>query len=84
MSRPRVYADAASKQRAYRQRLKARRCEAQGPTEAQLALAVRDLHLRLEYLAATTASLTASKLVGEEALGTLRNVVARLFESEGF
>ena len=50
----------------------------------QLARAVRDLHLRLEYLAATTSSLAASKLVGEEALETFRNVVARLFEIEGF
>ena len=84
MSRPRLHEDAATKQRAYRQRLKARRQEAQGPTEAQLARAVRDLHLRLQYLTATTSSASASKLVGADALETLRNAVARLFEIEGF
>ena len=84
MSRPRLHEDAATKQRAYRQRLKARRNAQQGPTDAQLARMVRDLHLRLEYLAATTSLASALKLVGADALETLCNAVARLFEIEGF
>jgi hypothetical protein len=83
MSRPRLYRDAAAKQRAYRERLKARRRERQGPTNADLAGVVRDLHIRLEYAAAVTPSATASKLAGNDALATLRNVVERLFEIEG-
>ncbi len=79
MSRPRIYADAATKQRAYRERLKARRREAQGPTDAELARAVRDLHILLEYTAATVVSNSVSPLVGSDALATLRNVVARLY-----
>lgn len=84
MSRPRVYADAATKQRAYRERLKARRRAWQGPTNADLAVVVRDLHIRLGYIAAVTPSASASQLVGEDALATFRNAVARLFEIEGF
>ena len=79
MSRLRVYADAASKQRAYRERLKARHRERQGPTNADLAGAVRDLHIRLEYVAATQPQGAASALVGKDALETLRNVVVRLY-----
>jgi hypothetical protein len=82
MSRPRVYADAATKQRAYRDRLKARRRARQGPTNADLAGAVRDLHIRLEYVAATRPPGTVSALVGKDALDTLRNVVARLYAAE--
>ena len=47
MARLRLYVDAAAKQRVYRERLKARRREEEGPTEADLARAVRDLHLRM-------------------------------------
>lgn len=82
MARPRVYADAAARQRAYRERLKARRRQAQGPNEAQLAQAVRDLHIRLEYAAAVDPAGPASLLVGRDALETLRNVVERVFTIE--
>ena len=82
MSRLRLYADAAIKQRAYRERLKARRRQVQGPTDADLAGAVRDLHIRLEYVAATQPQGGASLLVGKDALETLRNVVARLYATE--
>jgi hypothetical protein len=78
MSRPRVYADAAAKQRAYRVRDTARRQAAQGLTNEQLALAVRDLHVRLEYAASEAPQGTASGLVGKDALETLQKVVARL------
>lgn len=81
MARPRLYVDAATKQRAYRQRLKVQRREAQGSSEAELARAVRDLHIRLEYEAAVHPQGAASRLVGKEALETLRNVVALLAET---
>ena len=84
MSRPRVYADAAAKQHAYRQRLQVRRREAQGPTDRELGRAIRDLHIRLEYIAAVTPSALASQLVGNNALTTFRNTVAHLFATEGF
>ena len=82
MSRPRVYADAADKQRAYRKRIKARRRERQGPTHADLAQAVRHLHIRLEYVAATQQQGRVCALVGKDALETLRNVVARIYAAE--
>ena len=78
MARPRIHVNAATKQRAYRERLKARHREAQGPTDADLARVVRDLHIRLEYVAAVTPSGFASKLIGKDALATLRNVLATL------
>ena len=84
MARLRLYVDAAAKQRAYRERLKARRREEQGPTEADLARAMRDLHLRVGYEAAVDPSGPASRLVGNDALETLRNVVARLAMLEHF
>ena len=80
MARPRVYVDAAAKQRAYRERLKARYREEQGPTEAELARALRDLHIRLEYEAALNPAGFALRLVGKEALETLRNVVAQFVD----
>jgi hypothetical protein len=84
MARPRLYADAAAKQRAYRARLKARRYEAQGPTDADLAREVRDLHIRLEYAAVVTPVGAASQLVGKDAQETLRKVVVRLSAIEQF
>ena len=84
MPRPRLYRDAAARQRAYRERLKVRRNEGQGPSDAQLARAVRDLHIRLEYEAAVHPGGPASKLAGIDALATLRNAVARLAETDGF
>jgi hypothetical protein len=80
MSRPRLHADAAAKQRAYRDRIKARRRAQQGPTEAELARAVRDLHIRMEYEAAINPGGTASSLVGRNSLETLRNTVTRIIE----
>lgn len=82
MPRPRLYADAAAKQHAYRERLKARRRALAGPTGAELAQAVRDLHIRLEYTASTRPTGSVSQLVGKDALETFRNVVARLFATE--
>ena len=76
MARSRVYVDVAAKQRAYRARVKARRRAAQGPTDAELARAVRDLHIGLEYAAWVKPGGSASRLVGKDALETLRNVVA--------
>jgi hypothetical protein len=84
MSRPRVYADAAARQRAYRKRVNARRQAAQGPTDTQLARAVRDLHVRLEYVASTDSKRTPSGWVGKDALETFQNVVARLSALEPF
>jgi hypothetical protein len=84
MARPRLYPDGAAKQRAYRERLKGRRREAQGPSDAELARAVRELHLRLEYQAAVHPGGSASKLVGNDALKTLRNAIAWLAETEQF
>ena len=84
MPRPRLYVDAATKQRAYRERLKSRRREGQGPTDAELGRAVRDLHIRLEYEAFVHPGGSASKLVGNDALATLRNAVARLAKTERF
>lgn len=84
MPRPRLYVDVAAKQRAYRERLKARRREGQGPTDAELARAVRDLHIRLEYEAALHPDSSVSKLVGTDALATLRNTVAWLVKTERF
>jgi hypothetical protein len=84
MPRPRLYRDAAAKQRAYRERLKARRRAGQGPSDAELGRAVRDLHIRLEYEAAVHPGGAASKLVGKDALASLRNAVARLAETEQF
>ena len=84
MSRPRLYVDSAARQRAYRQRVKARRHAEQGPTDAQIARVVRDLHIRLEYAAATQSLGPASTLVGKDALETLRNAVARLTEQSDF
>lgn len=84
MSRPRVYADSATRQRAYRERMKVRRKAAQGPTDTQLTRAVRDLHVRLEYAASTDPKGTASGLVGKDALETFQNVVARLSALEPF
>ena len=78
MARPRIHADGASKQRAYRERVKARRRQLQGVTDAELALAVRDLHISLEYAAAVTPTGLASRLVGKDALETFRNVRAML------
>jgi hypothetical protein len=80
MSRPRLHADAAAKQRAYRQRIQARRRAQQGPTEGELALAVRDLHIRLQYEAATNPTEIASRLAGRNSLETLRNVVTHILE----
>ena len=74
--------DVAAKQRAYRERLKVRRRSGHGPSDVELAYRVRDLHLRLEYTAAATPSESVSKLVGKDALATLRNVVARLIVIE--
>jgi hypothetical protein len=80
MSRPRLHADAAAKQRAYRQRIKARRRAQQGPTEAELALAVRDLHIRMVYEATLNPGGLASSLAGRNALETLRNTVMHILE----
>lgn len=78
MARPRIHVDAAAKQRAYRERLQVRRGHVQGPSDAELALAVRDLHIMLEYAAAQTPGGLASRLVGKDALETFRNVRATL------
>ncbi len=78
MARPRIHRDAAAKQRAYRERVKARLHHAQGPTNAELALAVRDLHITMEYAAVRTPGGLASQLVGKDALETFRNVRASL------
>lgn len=78
MSRPRVYSDMAAKQRAYRERLKARLREAQGPKDAELARTARDLHIRLQYEAANHPGDMASGMVGKDALETLQNVRAHL------
>ena len=80
MSRSRLHPDAAAKQRAYRERVKARRRAAQGPSEAELAQAVRDLHLRLEYEAAVHPGGKASHLVGRNALETIRKTVTHILE----
>jgi hypothetical protein len=80
MSRPRLYADAAAKQRAYRQRIQARYRAQQGPTEEELALAVRDLHLRMVYEAALNPGGVASRLAGRNSLETLRNTVMHILE----
>ena len=80
MSRPRLHADAAAKQRAYRQRIQVRRRLAQGPTEQELARIVRDLHIRLQYEATINPAGIASKLLGRDPLDTLRNTVTRIFE----
>lgn len=80
MSRPRLHADAAAKQRAYRQRIQQRRRTQQGPTEAELALAVRDLHLRMEYEAAIKPGGVASRLAGSNSLETLTNTAIYILE----
>ena len=82
MSRPRLHRDAAAKQRAYRERIQVRRRRDQGPSEADLARAVRDLHIRLEYQANINPAGAASKLVGNNSLETLRKVVTRLRETQ--
>jgi hypothetical protein len=84
MARPRLYGNAADKQKAYRNRIQARRRAISGPTDAELALAVRDLHIRLEYEAAVNSTGPASRLVGANSLVTFRNAVARLSEIEHF
>lgn len=84
MARPRLYRDAAAKQKAYRDRIQARRRAFAGPTDADLARAVRDLHIRLEYEAAVDLAGPASRLVGANSLVTFRNAVARLSEIEHF
>ena len=84
MARPRLYRNAADKQKAYRDRIQARRRAFAGPTERDLALAVRDLHIRLEYEAAINPTGPASRLVGANSLVTFRNAVARLSEIEHF
>ena len=80
MSRPRLHADTAAKQRAYRERIQALRRAAQGPTEQELARAVRDLHIRLEYEATINPAGMASSLVGRNSLETLRNTVRRIID----
>jgi hypothetical protein len=82
MARRRLYLDGATKQRAYRERLKARRREVQGPSDAELARVVREWHVRLEYAAAVHPGGSASRLAGKDALKTLRNTLARLAETE--
>lgn len=84
MARPRLYRDAAAKQKAYRDRIQARRRAIAGPTETDLALAVRDLHIRLENIAALDPTCSASRLVGTNSLVTFRNAVARLSEIDHF
>jgi hypothetical protein len=84
MSRPRLYVDAAAKQKAYRDRIQTRRRAIAGPTETDLAHAVGALHIRLEYEAAVHPAGPASRLVGSDALVTFRNVVRRLSEVEPF
>ena len=84
MSRPRLHLDAADKQHAYRERIKVRRREAEGPSEADLARAVRDLHIRLQYEATVNPDGAASRLVGKDVLETLRKAVTRLAELEPF
>lgn len=80
MPRPRLHDDAAAKQRSYRERIKLRRQQAEGPSEAQLVRAVRDLHIRLEYEAAINPKGAASALVGSNPLETLRNTEAHIIE----
>jgi hypothetical protein len=82
MARPRLYGNGAAKQRAYRERLKARRRERQGPSDADLARVVREWHMRLEYEAAVHPGGCAARLVGKDALNTLRNTLARFAETE--
>ena len=62
--------DVAAKQRAYRERLKARRREGQGPTDAELARAVRDMHIRLEYEVAVHPERFGVKVSGQGCAGT--------------
>ena len=81
MSRPRLHADAAAKQRAYRERIRERRRQAKGPSDADLARAARDLHIRLEYEATVNPAAVPSELVGRNALETLRKVATRLMET---
>ena len=78
MARSRIYPDAAAKQRAYRERLKAYHRAHHGPTDTDLARVARDFHIRLEYEAALHPGGPASQLVGDDPLATLRNALARL------
>lgn len=84
MSRPRLYVNAAAKQKAYRDRVQAHRRAIAGPTDTDLARAVCDLHIRLENEAAVHPTGAASRLLGSNALVTFRNAVARLAEVEHF
>jgi hypothetical protein len=84
MARPRLYGNAAAKQKAYRDRIQARRRALAGPTDTDLARAVRDLHIRLENVAAVDPACPAARLIGPNALVTFRNAVVRLSEIEHF
>ena len=71
-----VHADNAAKQKAYRERLQARRkASSAGYSDGELARAARDLHIAL-WQAKNEGDERAARLYGETPLDTLRNVQA--------
>ena len=73
-----VHADNAEKQRAYRERLQAKkRAGSAGFTDSELGRAARDLHLSLE-VAAQEGNALAELLRGQTPLETLRNIAGHI------
>ena len=71
-----IHADAAAKQKAYRERLQARRrAGSAGFTDSELGRAARSLHISLQ-MDAQEGSSRAALLLGASPLETLRNIQA--------
>lgn len=78
-----VHADNAEKQKAYRERLQAKkRAGSAGFTDLELGRAARDLHLSLELAASQDGNERAAQLMGATPLETLRNVQADIAPSK--
>ena len=70
-----IHADAAAKQKAYRERLQARRrAGSAGFTDSELGRAARSLHLSLELAALQDGNALAELLLGPTPLDTIHNV----------
>ena len=73
-----IHADNAEKQKAYRERLQARRKQASaGYSDSELARAARDFHISL-WQDANDGNALAAQLLGETPLDTLRNIAGHI------